>query len=886
MAEQTKKKKSAATNKKTGGRKTAAQKKKEEEARSRRQFWAVIVFAVGIFFLAVTLISGQGLWNGLHNICFGLFGWCAYLLAPAMLYIAVMAAMEKQSGALKHKVWQTFVLVALVCGAAQIFAKTPIEGEGFVESAKLLYENGVQRKGGGLVSAIFAVPLMSFGKTPAAVTILILIFTFVMLITGSTLLDLIRSAYKPVKKISDRYVERVEERRRTSFDIDVPLDDVKAAAPSQTENSSQEMPAQESGEPVKKAREKLLRVLGGSQSQKEEPSVQESAPQNAQDPAGEAPQEVSVEYVSADKLVATGELVAADRLSDGSDEMQDVNPLPLRKNDLSAENDEIKPLLDPVENCVKSVAGGDEEPDRTQPVPPALDEPVLGGAEGATAMESYNFPPVSLLSEGEKTDDQDLSELRATGQLLVDTLSSFGVQTKIVDISRGPSVTRYELQPSAGVKISRITNLADDIALNLATSGVRIEAPIPNKAAVGIEVPNRHTSIVPIREIIDSQEFRQAKSKVTVCLGKDIGGSVCVADIAKMPHILIAGATGSGKSVCINSIIMSILYKADPDDVRLLMVDPKVVELGVYNGIPHLLVPVVTDPHKAAGALSWAVSEMMGRYKLFADNSVRDIVGFNRLAQEHPERNLSKMPQIVIIIDELADLMIAAQNDVEDAICRLAQMARAAGMHLVIATQRPSVDVITGLIKANIPSRIAFAVSSQVDSRTILDAGGAEKLLGKGDMLFFPVGAAKPVRIQGCFVSDKEVEKVVSFIKGSQTAEYDDQIIEEIERQAENTGNKQNSGNSGGGLDADDEILPAAIECVVESGQASTSLLQRKLKLGYARAARIVDELEERGIVGPFEGSKPRQVLITRQQWIEMKMRSDQNGGETDETGE
>ena len=481
-----------------------------------------------------------------------------------------------------------------------------------------------------------------------------------------------------------------------------------------------------------------------------------------------------------------------------------------------------------------------------------------------------------LLKEGEQPDGQDLSEeLKANAQLLVDALASFGVQTRIIDIARGPAVTRYELQPSAGVKISKITNLADDIALNLATSGVRIEAPIPNKAAVGIEVPNRQTSVVPIRDIIDSQAFREAKSKVTMCLGKDIGGSVCVADISKMPHMLIAGATGSGKSVCINSIIMSILFKASPEEVRLLMVDPKVVELGVYNGIPHLLVPVVTDPRKAAGALNWAVSEMLGRYKLFADNSVRDINGYNRLAEERPERNLAKMPQIVIIIAELADLMIAAQNEVEDAICRLAQMARAAGMHLVIATQRPSVDVITGVIKANIPSRIAFAVSSQVDSRTILDSGGAEKLLGKGDMLFFPVGAAKPIRIQGCFVSDKEVEKVVAFIKGSQTAEYDDQILEEIERQAEATGKSAGSGSGGGGFDADDEMLPAAIECVVETGQASTSLLQRKLKLGYARAARIIDEMESRGIVGPFEGSKPRQVLISRQQWIEMKMQAD-----------
>ena len=408
--------------------------------------------------------------------------------------------------------------------------------------------------------------------------------------------------------------------------------------------------------------------------------------------------------------------------------------------------------------------------------------------------------------------------------MLVDALASFGVQTRIIDIARGPAVTRYELQPSAGVKISKITNLADDIALNLATSGVRIEAPIPNKAAVGIEVPNRQTSVVPIRDIIDSQAFREAKSKVTMCLGKDIGGSVCVADISKMPHMLIAGATGSGKSVCINSIIMSILYKASPEEVRLLMVDPKVVELGVYNGIPHLLVPVVTDPRKAAGALNWAVSEMLGRYKLFADNSVRDINGYNRLAEEQPERNLAKMPQIVIIIDELADLMIAAQNEVEGAICRLAQMARAAGMHLVIATQRPSVDVITGVIKANIPSRIAFC--SFLSGGFPDDFGFRRR--GKScwarAICCFSCGAAKPTRIQGCFVSDKEVEKVVAFIKGSQTAEYDDQILEEIERQAEAAGKSAGGGSGGGGFDAQDEMLPAAIECVVETGQASTSL--------------------------------------------------------------
>ncbi|MEG2429414.1 MAG: DNA translocase FtsK, partial [Oscillospiraceae bacterium] len=426
----------------------------------------------------------------------------------------------------------------------------------------------------------------------------------------------------------------------------------------------------------------------------------------------------------------------------------------------------------------------------------------------------------------------------------------------------------------AGVKISKITGLSDDIALNLASAGVRIEAPIPNKAAVGIEVPNKITDIVTMREIIESTEFETAKSKLAMALGRDIAGNSIIADIAKMPHMLIAGATGSGKSVCINSLIISTLYKSSPNEVRFLMIDPKVVELGVYNGIPHLLVPVVTDPRKAAGALGWAVTEMLNRYKLFADNNVRDLNGYNELALSKEE--IDPLPQIVIIIDELADLMMAAPNEVEDSVCRLAQMARAAGMHLVIATQRPSVDVITGVIKANIPSRIAFAVSSQVDSRTILDSGGAEKLLGRGDMLFYPVGMPKPLRVQGCFVSDKEVEQVVNFIKNKEKADYDDKIIEEIEKQTvpEKGVAKE---NKGGGFDDKDSLYDDAVECIIDAGQASTSYLQRKLKVGYARAARLVDDMEANGVVGALEGSKPRNVLLSRQQWLEQKMNKQEN---------
>ena len=498
---------------------------------------------------------------------------------------------------------------------------------------------------------------------------------------------------------------------------------------------------------------------------------------------------------------------------------------------------------------------------------------------------SYIFPPVTMLASGKKVDAAvETEELQTNGKLLVETLKSFGVQTKILDICRGPAVTRYELQPAAGVKISKITNLADDLAMNLAATGVRIEAPIPGKAAVGIEVPNKVKTIVRMRELVESNSFVTSKSHLTVALGRDIAGQVTVADLSKMPHILIAGTTGSGKSVCINSLIVSLLYKSGPDDVRFLMIDPKVVELGIYNGIPHLLVPVVTDPRKAAGALNWAVTEMLKRYKIFAENNVRDLKGYNALAQanNYQDENgqpMHKMPQIVIIIDELSDLMMAAPNEVEDAICRLAQMARAAGMHLVVATQRPSVDVVTGLIKANIPSRIAFAVSSAIDSRTILDSGGAEKLLGQGDMLFSPVGAQKPLRIQGCFVSDSEIESVVDFVKNSRSVIYDDSIAQEIERSAVE-GSKSSDNGSNDDEGSGDPMMNEAIKCVVEAGQASTSLLQRRLRLGYARAGRLIDEMEQMGIVGPHEGSKPRQVLITYAQWLEMNMQKQDTPGD------
>ena len=553
---------------------------------------------------------------------------------------------------------------------------------------------------------------------------------------------------------------------------------------------------------------------------------------------------------------------------------------PAAQGHVSAENAVAMRSAPDADGWISITAEPVEEKDISSLVAAAMEKPAASEQAAAqTPVEDaepvdtfqYQYPPIELFERSpDESDPTAQDELKANAQKLVDTLESFGVRTRVLDISRGPAVTRYEVQPMAGVKISRITSLADDIALNLAVADVRMEAPIPGKPAVGIEVPNHKRQAVYIRSVFESQSFLRMSSPLGIALGKDIAGVAQVADLCKMPHLLIAGSTGSGKSVCVNSIIMSLVFRSSPEDVKLLLIDPKVVELAEYNGIPHLLMPVVTEPRKAAGALGSAVQEMERRYRLFAENNVRDIKSFNKLAAEQPE--LEKMPYIAIIIDELADLMMVVGKDVEDSICRIAQKARAAGMHLIVATQRPSVDVITGLIKANIPSRIAFAVSSQVDSRTILDGAGAEKLLGQGDMLFMPVGAPKPTRIQGTFVRDEEISRVLDFIKSSATVQYDEAMIEAMEKHAIQDGKK---GSSGADSDEDsdsDPMFKQAVEVVIDAGQASTSLLQRRCKLGYARAARIMDEMEQKGVIGPYEGAKPRAVLISRQQWLEMQM--------------
>ena len=801
---------------------------KKEAVQGRRQLLSVIWFAVAVFLLCVVFIPGQNVWLAIHNFIFGVFGVTAYFYPFLLGFVAVLFAMDKIGGSMNAKVIESGVLVILVGAAVDIFTKHNAALT-FWQHLTAAYKSGSHLKSGGFLGALVGHPLyLAFGKTGAAITAILLIFVFLMIITGTTLMSLFRTMARPVKSISE-----------------------------QAENAYQARLERESEEAQSG---KQLKVIKGF---------------NVDIPVDDIPEKRNIPKTSLDekqrKVVSAyyGETAESEPESPAAPEPEE-------------KTDDIKPEIETALKAAKNEAEAEKRDIHTEkpaePTKPA--EFSVPEKETEPKAEGYSYPPLSLLNKSKATDTAALSaELDHTAGHLVDTLKSFGVETRIVDISRGPTVTRYELQPCAGVKISKITNLADDIALNLATAGVRIEAPIPNKAAVGIEVPNKASAVVGVRGILESPAFINAKSKLTVALGRDIGGNVVVTDIAKMPHGLIAGATGSGKSVCINSIIISLLYKATPDEVKLLMIDPKVVELGIYNGIPHLLVPVVTDPRKAAGALGWSVTEMERRYKMFADRGVRDLAGYNKFVENLGDPEVQKMPHIVIIIDELADLMMTAPNEVEDSINRIAAKARAAGMHLIIATQRPSVDVVTGVIKANIPTRIAFAVSSQIDSRTILDSAGAEKLLGRGDMLFSPVGSTKPNRIQGCFVSDEEVEAVVDYIKSDHTVDYDDDVMVEIERQAA-IEKKQKTGLPEDGPEGD-PMLDEAIKVVVENGMASTSLLQRKLKLGYARAARIVDEMEQRGVVGPYEGSKPRKVLISKEQLLEREA-----AGEVNETAE
>ena len=788
----------------TKGKNTKRKQKASQQQAAKRQLYSVIGFAIAVFMLCVVFIKGENVWLMLHNFTFGVFGVTAYAVPFFIGIVSVVLALEKMTNNALAKLIEGGALIALLGAAIDIFSKhTP--DISFWKHIGNAYVNGTHLKSGGFLGALIGQPIyLLFGKTGAAITVILIMVVLLMVMTGTTLLSIVRAVKKPAKAVAEQ-VENAYQKNQSEkelkvikgFNVDIPVD-----------GSIKERQKEQNELPLKGKR--LVRAY------KDEPQ-----------------EEASIEEVKTS-------------LPDGAEDEQKIDTA------LAAAKDE---------QVVIDMKAETE----------SFTEEVNENLETASD-EGYVYPPISLLKDTRGTSGLIAEDNSDTAEHLVRILRSFGVETRIVDISRGPTVTRYELQPCAGVKISKITALADDIALNLAAGNVRIEAPIPNKAAVGIEVPNKDKRAVGIREILESPEFTSAKSKLTVALGKDITGNIITTDIAKMPHGLIAGATGSGKSVCTNSIIISLLYKNTPDELKLLLIDPKTVEFEPYNGIPHLMVPVVTDPRKAAGALGWAVGEMEKRYKMLSDRKVRNIEEYNEVVENLGDEEIIKMPYIVIMIDEFADLMQTASKEVEDHIARLAAKARAAGIHMILATQRPSVDVITGVIKANIPTRIALTTSSQIDSRTIIDQAGAEKLLGRGDMLFNPVGTSKPNRLQGCFVSNEEIKAVVDFIKGDRTASYDSDVMLEIERQAA-IEKKQRTGVEEDGPD-EDPMLKDAIKVVVENGMASTSLLQRKLKLGYARAARIIDEMEQRGIVGGYEGSKPRKVLITADQLMEMEATS------------
>ena len=776
---------------------------------------AVVALIVISILLGVLIYAKSGVIGvKLNEILGGMMGIIKYVLPIGIFAMAIKMAIDDDEY-LSSKLAQCAILLisfAVLMCVYQVNVGNLTIDKSLSEVVKDSYALGTQEKGGGALGAILAVPLVKLlgpiGAIILCVGIVIILAVFVFGINASEIIN------NFIEKSQENREERLEQKQKNK--------------------EEQLKMRQEMLEEKRKAREQAR---------------QEALADNS---VGE---QIKINF--------GGRLIDDDAKGGKvkySHEGEDLTPL--TKETKKQKMQEIKENNQP--DVIENNLFKQEEQKKKDKTKEVLQ------LEHAMVVEdeNYEYPPIELLGKpAKKALKGGAKALTDTATKLQKTLYSFGVSAKVENVSVGPAITRYELKPAEGVRVSKIANLADDIALNLAAETIRIEAPIPGKQAVGIEVPNKEKEAVHLREVLESEEFQNNKSKLTVALGKDVAGNIQLADIAKMPHVLIAGSTGSGKSVCINTIISSIIYNAKPSEVKLVMVDPKVVELSVYNGIPHLLIPVVTDPKKAAGALAWAVQEMDDRYNKFAQKGVRDLKGYNKAIEK--EEGVGKLPQIVIIVDELADLMMVAAKDVEEAICRLAQKARAAGMHLVIATQRPSVDVITGLIKANIPSRIAFAVSSQVDSRTILDSVGAEKLLGKGDMLFFPSGAPKPLRVQGAFVSDEEVEKIVDFVKQNGTATYSEDILESIEK------NNKTDKEIAQEADADDETDPFlmdAIETVVETGQASTSFIQRRFKVGYARAGRIIDQMEERGIISGYQGSKPREVLMSKERLEELKM--------------
>lgn len=809
--------------------------------RENRRFWSYILFFFGILELLITFVEGDGLWKWLHELNRGLFGVTVFLFAPMIIYVALMIASDVTHNKVIAKVVEGSVLMLLISGMAQIIQVGSVDGSSFWLKLVGLFNDGKQLRGGGLASALLGWPLLSlFKRVGAGIVIVLVAFTFIMLLTNVTLPQLLKAISKPfVKSYEAVNEERIE----------------RAAQPPK--------PPREKKEPRRNGRVDIAKFY----------------PDDGPDTAAEAFVPVAEAEEATDKV-------------DASKIDMPVHPVKapvithekLEETAKTTDNEELKKII---ENAIGD--SREEKKSKDEPVkPPVVNVDKNGQTtffEKDNKISAYVYPPVDILKYAKNPVASEIvqQEIQEKSAKLVETLETYGAKTRIVGIHRGPSVTRYELQPAAGVRVSKITGLADDIALNLAAMSVRIEAPVPGKACIGIEVPNDHRDTVSLRELIDSEEYRKAKGKLTFAVGKDIEGNIIIGDIAKMPHMLVAGTTGSGKSVFTNSIILSILYHASPDEVKLILIDPKKVEFPIYNKIPHLLIPVVTEPLKAAGALGWAVNEMNKRYLMFEANNVKNLQEFNDMVLE--ERNkpaeeqdevrakIDLLPQIVIVVDEFADLMMAARSEVEDSVLRLAQLARAAGIHMIIATQSPRADVLTGLIKSNIPSRVSLSVSSNVDSRVILDESGAEKLLGNGDLLYKPVGVKKPIRMQSGYAATSEIREVVNFLKNEHTAEYSDEVIAEVE---ENTPQPKDSGSAGSdnvSVNPDDDLVNQAISIIVQTNNASTAFLQRKLKLGFPRAARIMDEIEQMGIIGPQEGSKARKINITKEEWAEMQAR-------------
>lgn len=815
-------KKSAST-----GRKKAPVKQELPKKKLSPRVRALLYFAAALLSLLVIFVPGAAVWEAIRNFFYGLMGICIILVPVLLIYLAVITTLEKTISRFKIKIAMGISIILLAESGVYLLANNHFIEYNYLRALGGLFNSGYEAgnkflSGGGLISGIIGHPLLkAFGFWAALGVVVIVLATLVLIICKISLNDIGRVAVNMGKEVKRRRVRRPENNTEDNSEDVFYFDDGKF-------NTQIDIAI---GEGKKKRKRRK----------------------------GKSNIDISID--------------------------DDIKP----ENDNKNSDEAMDKFMEAVKKAQSGSGDSEEKPAKRARKP----KKEVEEAEIITEENTYKFPPLGLLKLADNSSVNGDEEMKQNAQKLISTLESFGVSASITHISRGPSVTRYELHPAPGVKINKITNLSDDIALNLAANGIRIEAPIPGKAAVGIEVPNKAVSVVSIRELIDSEEFEDSKSKLTCVLGKDIAGKIVTTDIAKLPHLLIAGTTGSGKSVCVNSLLISILYKASPDEVKLVLIDPKMVEFSKYKGVPHLLVPVVSDVKKAAGTLGWAVSEMQDRYKLFAEFDCKDIDSYNRLIESNleymkenpPYENedgemvqpvldvngldvrKEKLPRIVIAIDELADLMMTAPGEVEDSIVRLAQLARAAGMHLVIATQRPTANVITGLIKSNVPSRIALKVGSNMDSRIILDTGGAEKLIGRGDMLYMPVGAPNPIRVQGCFATDEEIGGVTRYVKKSAQAKYNEEIEEKIKRIAEEGQEDSGSGNAGD-IQVDAK-MEEAIKFVCEAGQASTSMLQRRLHVGYARAGRMIDDMEQLGVIGPHQGSKPREVIMTYGEWLE-----------------